>query len=251
MVVQTIEKLSGTLVISKAATIHTIKMNIGTIDIPSYPTIENMFLNKVDVSFDHSLKAKISQMFYLNDGIVNLKNDVNFQNIYVQHKGQLISSNQTIFHTIYLGVVNLSSLNSIDVKGNFYGKNIELTFSKSSNLRGNVYLQEGRIDANNFVDFDGNIYYGGKNGIVLNKFVDAKKQQLIVAPNATITIQGSADVKGTVIGKNIIIDNRAYIKYEKPVYIDPYYSETPIPTVNEVIFTPINEYYLESPLIEK
>lgn len=223
----------------------------GTLNVLGYITVPNMYLNNVNVVFNNAPSPKVTQNFFLNKGNVDLQNDVDFLGDYIQHEGSLNLARQTNFEgNTYLGKINLSAANSVDFEGNVYLKEGDLNLGKSSDIFGDLYVLKGKINSTNIVDLHGNIYYADVHDVTLAKFVDVKKNQLIVAPNASFIIEkGSVDVKGTVVAKHVHVKD-GYIKYERPTNIDDYYSNTPSPLDDDVIFTPLNDYMQESPLIE-
>lgn len=98
----------------------------------------------------------------------------------------------------------------------FYSGKNKLDFKNSSMIYASIYAKEADIDIGNSAEIHGNILSGGNSFVLGNSGIVSPS--LYFAPNAQFEIKNSGKVKGTIIGKSIIINNSGEVVYGEPQF---------------------------------
>lgn len=224
---------------------------LGSLTVLAKTEFNNVYFDDVSAVFDNERKPIIHGTFYINNGVIDLQEDIIIYGPYIQLNGEFKLAKRTEFDVnFYLGDVKLSPAANVNFNKDIIIKNANLNLKSITNVYGDIYVLNGDVLGGGFVDLYGNIYYWGTNDITFSKFLDDKKNKLIDAPNAKINVLGSVDIKGIVIANELYLNDNAYIKYGYPENIS-YLETTPLPSESTIDFTPLNGYLTESPIVER
>lgn len=113
-----------------------------------------------------------------------------------------------------------------------------------------MYVKQSNLELSGGFTIDGNIYSGGseieiKGGV-------STSGQWIVAPKATLSLNGGGNVTGIVIANSINAVGNTSINYGEPIVPNPAVPPTPnTPTDTEYnLDTDLSDPFIEQPLVE-
>jgi len=148
--------------------------------------------------------------------VVNQLHVGNNGKIHVKGKGKL-----TIYIKDEMSFDNNSALNDngeLNDLNVFYQGNNRVEFSNNVIINGSLYAKSANIILSNNGGIYGNIFTGGAHVTFENNSLN--NSQLILAPNAQVTLSNNSKVKGRVFAKNTILGNNSSIIFDTPLVID-------------------------------
>lgn len=161
------------------------------------------------------------------------------------------------------GKLNIYVKNTFNIKGSFntggdlsqvnflYSGTTPLKLSNETQIVGSLYAKEADLTFTGGVGIKGNIFTGGQN-VTFNGGFNSTSQY-IIAPNATVRVQGGAKIKGAIVADNILVDGGGHITFGESV-VPPENgggSTNPGGTPNPVQPSPPNKHIIEESILEK
>lgn len=136
--------------------------------------------------------------------------------------------------TIYVNnEITLGSSSSINNNGeidqlNIYFKGSELSLEGGQVIYGSFYGKETNLNFTRGAGFRGHIITGGTSVLMNGGFVGSSNNLLYYAPNANVTIENGAHLRGSIIVNELVMSGGTSITYLDPKDIDfPFFPTDP------------------------
>jgi len=115
------------------------------------------------------------------------------------------------------GGFSLSNSSTVNYNGNpsslfmFYKGSGEISPANSTVFVGSIYAQSANFSLSNAGSVTGNIFTGGttvniSNGVTANV-------RALLAPNATVNLSNSAEIRGALVAREVNMSNSALVTY--------------------------------------
>ncbi|MFJ7667509.1 hypothetical protein ACIQXI_10385 [Lysinibacillus sp. NPDC097195] len=202
----------------------------------------------------HFKQFKVDQNNAITINVGNSDKDLYIENL------DIIQGHIKIIGT---GKLNIYVKNTFNIKGSFntggdlsqvnflYSGTTPLTLSNETQIVGSLYAKEADLTFSGGVGIKGNIFTGGQN-VTFNGGFNSTSQY-IIAPNATIKVQGGANIKGAIVADNILVDGGGNITFGESV-VPPENgggSTNPGENPNPGNPSPPNKHITEESILEK
>ena len=200
-------------------------MDKGSIDIGNFSTVQNLYLNNVDITVKKLVN--IYGNFYVNSGNVTVVGTVDIDGDFLLNQGNF-------------SIGKVEDINNSGAISNAY-------------IKGNTYMGMVDLLGNKRIDFKGNLYYKGDGSLTFVDNSEVSKWsegRLILAPNGKVTLQDNSKIKGTIVAKQVEGYGDATVKYDDIGEYNAYLKDIII-KIDQYEYAQLNYFMFESPLIER
>lgn len=136
-------------------------------------------------------------------------------NIVLLGKGRLTFYVEDKITTGYGNINSEENINNLNI---FYKGQESVFWGSNTKIYGSLFVETADITGGNGGGFYGNIFTGGTN-LDIKGNADSMSQ-LILAPNADVTIDNSGRVNGMIVSKNLLIKGNGKVIYDESLSED-------------------------------
>ena len=228
-----------------------------------YIHLNGNLTTNLESNTEKEASIKIKGNIYMDNGSLDLGNWSTVQNLYLNNVDVIVKKLVNIYGDFYVNQGNVTVVGTVDIDGNFMLNHGDFTIGKvedinnsgvisNAYIEGDTYIGTGNLFANKYIDLEGNLYYKG-DGVLSFKDrseIDELKGRLVLAPNGKVSLQDNSKINGTIVAKQVEGYGDATVKYDDIGEYNAYLKDIII-KIDQYEFAKLNHFMVESPLIER